>query len=638
MLDALRRGTLNLFAKGLLALLVVAFAVWGIGDVVRNVGRDTVATIGSVQITPDEVRQAYQDEMDSMTRRFGRRLTPAQAQMLGVQQRALSRLIGGAAIAEHARSLGLAISDQGLADMIKQDPAFQGTDGQFNVRAFQSYLRQAGMNEARFISERRKEEIRDQITDTLLATVSVPQWMIDVQNRYRNETRVAEYFTPDYDKVIKVPEPDEARLKTHYEQNLSQYMTPELRKINLLTLARAPLMAKITVSDDDIKAAFERDQDKYNVPEKRRIQQIAFDDKAAAEKAYAELSKAKNFTEAATKLGFKESDYDLGVLARKDMIDGKAAAAAFALKKDEVSKPVEGDFKTVILRVTEIVAGKQRSLADVKNELIESIKADRATDQIRTLHDKVDDARGSGKLLKEIGSELGIPFQEGIETDRSGKTLDGKPALEGPEAARIAQGAFAATQGVETEPVELSDGGYAWFDFVSTTPAKQKPFDAVKAEVVTQVKDEERRREISQLAVKLVDRINAGESVETLAKETFSKVEKSSAFTRNTSPQGLPAAAVQQAFLTAKGRAASAVSADRATRVVLKVVDIIPAPAVTPEVADRFKADLLREMQSDALAEYVGALQARYGLRINEAALRQALGDGAGSDQGQGLE
>ena len=41
------------------------------------------------------------------------------------------------------------------------------------------------------------------------------------------------------------------------------------------------------------------------MPEKRRVQQLAFPDKAAAEKAYAELSKAKDFTEAAAKLGFK---------------------------------------------------------------------------------------------------------------------------------------------------------------------------------------------------------------------------------------------------------------------------------------------------------------------------------------------
>ena len=132
MLDSLRRGALNWFAKGLLGLLVIAFAVWGIGDVIRNVGRGTLATIGGSQITVDEYRQAYQDEMASLTRRFGRRLTNEQAKLLGVEQRALARLISAAAIDHHARDLKLALSDQGMAEIIRNDPGFQGPDGKFS--------------------------------------------------------------------------------------------------------------------------------------------------------------------------------------------------------------------------------------------------------------------------------------------------------------------------------------------------------------------------------------------------------------------------------------------------------------------------------------------------------------------------
>ena len=63
MLDQMRRGVTNLFTKLLLALLIVAFAVWGIGDVVRRSSQAALATVGSTEITPDEYRQAYQDEM-----------------------------------------------------------------------------------------------------------------------------------------------------------------------------------------------------------------------------------------------------------------------------------------------------------------------------------------------------------------------------------------------------------------------------------------------------------------------------------------------------------------------------------------------------------------------------------------------
>lgn len=633
MLDAMRRGAVNWFAKGLLVLLVIAFAVWGVGDVVRNAGRGTLATIGTTTITADEFRQAYQEEMTSYSRRIGRRLTPEQAKMLGVEQRALSRLIGSAAIETHARNLGLSISDKGVAELISQEPAFQGPDGKFNQRNFEGYLRQVGMNEQRFVFERRKEEIRDQITDSLLGGVTVPMAMIELQHAYREETRVIEMITPDFAKLVKLPEPDEAKLKTHYEQNKGQFMTPELRKINLLSLSRDVIKARITVSDADVQAFYDADKGKYNVPERRKIQQIPFADKAAAEKAYAELSKAKDFKEAATKLGFKESDYELGVLSKRDMIDTKVADAAFALKANELSKPVEGQFSIVLVRVTEITPGKQRPLAEVKAEIVDALKTERAGEEIRTLHDKVEDAKGAGKLLKEIGTELNIPFAEGIETDRAAKKPDGTAAIEGAEGQRIAQAVFAASQGIETDAVELSDGGYAWFDLTAVTLAKQKPFEDVKAEVITRVKDEERRREISTIAAKFAERLNAGESMETIAKEAGAKIEKSTAFNRATSPHGVPQAAVQQAFATAKGRATSALNTEGNARVVLKVVEVTPAPPATPEQVERLKSDLARQMQSDALAQYVSGLQTKLGLKINEAAVRQALGEGGGEAQ-----
>ena len=106
MLDAMRRGAVNWLSKILLALLVVAFAVWGVADVFRGYGRGTLARIGSTEISVEEYRQAYQDELASIERRMGgRRLTSEQAKLLGIEQRALSRLIGAAAIDTHARQL-----------------------------------------------------------------------------------------------------------------------------------------------------------------------------------------------------------------------------------------------------------------------------------------------------------------------------------------------------------------------------------------------------------------------------------------------------------------------------------------------------------------------------------------------------
>ena len=474
MLNSLRRGALNWFAKGLLGLLVIAFAVWGIGDVVRNVGRGTLATIGSSQITVDDYRQAYQDEMASLTRRFGRRLTSEQAKMLGVEQRALSRLISAAAIDHHARDLQLALSDQGMAEIIRNDPGFQGPDGKFSKELFQNFLRQIGLSEGRYVTTRRQEELRDQLTESLLSGLAPPQAMLETLYRYREERRVIEFFTPDFDKLITLAEPEESKLTEYYEQNKARFTAPERRKINVLALTRDAAKQRTSVSEDELKAGYDADKEKFNIPEMRRITQLTFPDKAAAEAAYAELSKAGNLAEAIAKLGFKESDIELGLLAKRDMIDGKIAAAAFALPKDELSQPVDGQFATVLLRVAEIVPGKQRSFEDVKGEISDRLVEERANLELQTLHEAIENDRYSGKPLREIAEKLKLPFLEIADIDRTGKTADGKPAVAEADAAKVAQAAFSGNAGIEAEAVELADGGYAWVDVLQVTPEQQK--------------------------------------------------------------------------------------------------------------------------------------------------------------------
>jgi peptidyl-prolyl cis-trans isomerase D len=628
MLDAMRKGALNWGAKVLLGLLAFAFVIWGMGPWLRGYGSGTIAKIGNTDISAEDYRQAYQDEMTSISRRFGRRLTPEQAKLLGIEQRALSRLVGFAALDSHARQLNLALSDKTLADLIRTDPAFQGPTGTFSTQAFQNVLRQVGLSEARFVADRRKEEIRDQLTETLLAGDALPQHAIEVLHGYRAQTRVIDYLTPNFDLLIKVAEPDDAALKDTYEQNKGRFVTPEQRKINVLLLTLEAVKARTPVSDEDVKAAYESDKEKFNEPEKRRIFQLAFPDKAAAEKAYADLSKAKNFQEAAAKLGFKESDTDLGMLKRRDMIDAKIAEAAFGLKKDELSKPIEGQFSIVLVRVEEIVPGKQRTFDEVKAEIKDRLASERAAQEVQTLRDKVEDDRATGKPLREIANALQLPFSEIASIDRAGKTPEGQPAVAGADGAKIADAAFSGGVGIEAEAAELPDGGYAWVDVLGVTAEQQKAFDAVKDEVKTLALDLEKRKQIATYSASLVERLNKGEAFDAIAKEIGSKVEHTAPITRATTPQGLTQNSVQQAFALPKGGAASALTADGKARTILRVSDISAAPPPTKEQSDRIAAELTRQLQDDFLAEYLTGLQARFGFSVNEAALRQVLGSG----------
>jgi peptidyl-prolyl cis-trans isomerase D len=99
--------------------------------------------------------------------------------------------------------------------------------------------------------------------------------------------------------------------------------------------------------------------------------------------------------------------------------------------------------------------------------------------------------------------------------------------------------------------------------------------------------------------------------------------------TRTTSAQGLTQNAVQQAFALPKGGATSSPTQDGMGRIILRVADVVSASPPTPEQVQRLKGDLSRELQSDVLAEYLDGLETRYGLSVNNEAIKQALG---GSD------
>jgi peptidyl-prolyl cis-trans isomerase D len=644
MLDAMRRGVANFLAKILLGLLLVAFAIWGIGntDFLRNPLRgNALATVGRTQITVEEFKQAYKDETQSIARQLGRALTPDQAQVLGVPARALSRLIGSAAIDRHAGDLGITVVDEIVANLVKQDPAFADSSGQFNRAQFRDVLAQRGYrSEEEYIRASRRDLQREQLTDTLGAAVVPLPFMVDAEHRYRGEARVIEYLVPDFSKLVTVPVPAQDKLKEFFQQSQGKYVAQEERKANLLLVSHDAIMARIKVGDDEVKAAYEVAKGSFDVPERRRITQLAFPDKAAAEKAYAELSKAKDakeFEEAAKKLGFSASDLQLGpgLLTKAEMIDSKIADAAFKLKKDELSRPVEGQYSVVLLRVPEIADGKTRTFDEVKGEIRDRIANERVGQELQSLHDRIEAGRAKATPLKEIAQELKLPMQEVSGLTRTGRSADGKAIIVHNDAAQIAEAVFAASPGVETEVIELTDGGYAWFDLVDVTPERQRSFEEVEADVKAGFMEEERRKEIAALVARQIDALKPGEGLDRIAKALNGKIERTPALKRTatTPPPGLTAALLQQAFALAKGGVASAPAPDGKSRIVFRVADIVAAAPATPEEAAALKADLARQMRIDILDQYVSGLRTRYGFTINQKLLVDALGSSNGQPE-----
>ena len=75
-LDYLRRRAGGIFAKILLGLLIIAFAIWGVADVFRGFGAQDVAVVGSTKISIEGFRRVYTERLQQLIA-FSRSEAPA---------------------------------------------------------------------------------------------------------------------------------------------------------------------------------------------------------------------------------------------------------------------------------------------------------------------------------------------------------------------------------------------------------------------------------------------------------------------------------------------------------------------------------------------------------------------------------
>ena len=629
MLDMLRRGAAKILVFALFSLLIISFAVWGIGDVIRSGSQGPIAEVGPTSITPQEFTAALQQRRQMLSRQIGQPMTAEQSRAFGIDSAVLGELVNGAAITNHAKALGLRLSDEAIAGLIRSDPAFFGPDNTFNRATFDDRMRQAGFTEQRYFAERRSNEVREQLTEALVTAQQTPDSLLTIVHRFREETRTVAFIKLDPEKAPKPGEPDEKALRAIYDEQKRAFTTPERRKVAVLTITPDQLRERAKVSDADVKSSWEQSRPAWDIPERRRIQQIFFKTKAEAEGEAKAIEAGKSFLIAALEANGVQGRLDQGLVARREISDGTFGKAAFELALNKLSPPIPVRGGFLLLRVTEIEAARTRTFDEVKAEVRQGLEDTRLREIASKLHDEIEDKRGAtdaAEKLKAIAAELKLSLIEAPSIDAKGNGPDGKAAIAHPEAERMIASAFEGDQSTPREVISLQDGGEAWVEVVAIMPAVTKPFEEVKPEVETMWREREVRAQLTKSAQDLVDRIKAGATLETVAKELGQPVETSAPFKRAKAPDGFAPGAARLAFTLPKGGAASAATADAKSRIVLVVAEIKPAEPATKEQMDALRNELGQELQRDTLQTYVTALRQRQGVKINEAVYKRAVG------------
>ena len=626
-LDTLRKGAAGILGMILMGLLVLSFGIWGIADIFRGYGTQTLIRVGDTEITARDYMRTQQEMLRAMSAQAGRSLSLQEARALGLDSRVLERLIGGAAVDNHAHDLGLSISDAALLDQIMQDPNFKDPTGNFNPAAFQQALRNMGLSEQGYLASQRETDLRRQILTTIGKVVNTPEILITALNRYNSETRTLRYVLVADSAAGPVGDPTEDDLKRYYDNHHPTFTQPEYRKVGILAVTPESVKDQVKITDADLQAAYEASKDQLGKPERRHVQQIAFPDLPAANAAYQKLQSGTDFVAIAKEQGLSEADIDLGTVTRTQMADPAVADAAFKLELNKVSEPVTGKLGTVVLlRVTEIDPGKVPTFDEAKADLEKKILKDRASGAIFELHDKIEDQLASGAKLSEIADRLKLTYQTIDQVDRQGRKPDGT-AVTLPAQKEVLNAVFATDTGVENDPIDAKDEGIVWYEVLGIVPEQLKPFDQVKDEVTKDWRIEAERTKVAKYAQDLVNSLSSGgKSLEDVAKDLNVEVLTSDPLKRDGMAVYILPAAVAQAFTLPQGGYGSAPSGQGEGRIVFKVDKVTPPEAIAGPEENALKTQIKLLLGQDAISEYFAALEQRYGVSVNEQALAKLVG------------
>ena len=623
MLGLFRRFLGTWAARLFFLVLIGSFALWGVADVVRNVGNDgSVATIDGKPITVPEFQEAYQRALAQVSRMLGGRVDPTPQIRQAVAQQTLDRVLTEEALQQEARQLGLAVPDDALRQAVFQVPAFQTAAG-FSRPQFDSVLRANGLTEARFLELMRTDLMRQQLLGSVQAGVAAPDLLARQMFAFQQEKRVADLVELPLAAADDPQAPSEEDLRRQYENNPRTYSAPAFRRVKAVILSPESLAKDVAVPDEEIRAYYDQHKAEYSSPAKRTVQAVIAQEEAKARALAAQWSAGADW--AAVEAAAKEAGASSVLLedARQAEIpDPELARAIFAAPADKITGPIHGGLGWQVFRVTKVETGGARPFEDARDEIRGRIALQKAADLVYERARTVEDAIAGGTKLEDLPGDLGLAAVSGT-LDAAGNTPEGEPAPlpGGPQLRQsLLTAAFQAQKGEVPQLTESPD--HSWFavEVEDTTAPTLKPFDEVADQVRQDWLRAARLRAQEIVAAKLLAFVNGGQSLDDAATVAGVRMEKTPPIGRGQPPAGVAPKVVEALFTLKKGEAAMVPIPEGYA--VLSLAEIrTPAPDADAAGFAQARTALARSMAEDAGVLFASAVREGMKVRVNQTVL-----------------
>lgn len=507
MLQSIRDGSRSWGAKIIIGVMVAAMALFGIESLFGVFGSDPneVASVNGQPIMRQQVELEVQRALRSG------QVPPEQERAL--RNDLLDQLITQKLLTQYAEEGGFAVSEQQLDQLIVNLPEFHDQDGRFSAEVFRNRLAGAGYTPLSFREELRVDIERQHLQQGLaFSDFSLPneQERLAELQRQQRSFRYVVLDGNDLDVDIDVSDDD---LQAYYDANQERYERPEQVRIEYVLIDRQAMAEGREVDEAVLRDAW-REQ---NRDADRRVSHIMItfgnertrdEAQQLAETAREALENGESFADTALRYSddtaSAEEGGDLGVISRGFFGDA-FDEAAFGLEEGDVSQPVEMDNAFHILQVTDI---QGPTFEEQRNELAREVALREVGDEFNQRVQQLIDESFAADDLQSVADDLNLPLQESDWLARDG-SAEGVLSEPGVMSAAFSNDVY--KEGYNSEVIELDQDRRLVLRIADQRDATLLPLEEVREDVEMSVAAEMQQQALREEAQALVATLREGQ-------------------------------------------------------------------------------------------------------------------------------
>ena len=405
MLDIVRNLVSSIFGKILLAIMVLSFALWGVGDILTSGNSQLAAKVGKEKITLNEFYIKLQESIETYNINNAIQLNVNDAVDLGLHNLVLNELIFSKMVDNYSKNQGIYLSDNSFKLIIKGLPQFKNENNNFSELKYKNYVLNNFPSEEVFLKELESIILKGIIFENFNINNFLNKSIINILYNYEGEKRNIEYFLIEKE-MVNIKTSSISELEKYFQENIDKYKIPEQIIINYIELKIEDFQNVNNINDNQVKQYYENNIRLYTKEETRKIEFARFNNKNEADKF---VQSFENKSSQDLKNQLISDNIKLSSIEKYNggTFPDEIKEIIFQLKLNQSTPPISiNDLGYYLIRVTDISKKKTLPIEDVYRDIRDYLSLEDAYELYDASLNNIDEMLLNDFTIEEISSEI----------------------------------------------------------------------------------------------------------------------------------------------------------------------------------------------------------------------------------------